>query len=80
MLQVNMHEAKTDLSKLVHQLETRSQDTILIARDGTPVVQMTLLKPSPAKQRIGVAKGSFTVPDEFDSWDAEVGDLFEGEL
>ena len=29
-------------------------------------------------QRIGVAKGKFTVPDDFDKWDADIASIFEG--
>lgn len=77
MTQVNMLEAKTELSKLVRLLESREQDYILIARNGVPVVQMTLFEPHPAGKRIGAAEGVFAVPDEWDEWDAEIADAFE---
>lgn len=77
MTQVNMLEAKTELSKLVRLLESREQDYILIARNGVPVVQMTLFEPHPHNKRIGAAEGVFTVPDEWDEWDHEVEDAFD---
>ena len=80
MTQVNMLEAKTDLSRLVRLLETRQEEVILIARNGTPIVQMTLAQKKPVSKRIGVAKGKFTVPDEFDEWDKEVEDMFGGTI
>lgn len=43
MTQVNMLEAKTDLSKLVKMLETRQEDVIYLARNGIAVAQMTLI-------------------------------------
>ena len=46
MTQVNMLEAKTDLSKLVRMLETKEEDVIYLARNGTAVVQMTLIPKS----------------------------------
>lgn len=33
-----------------------------------------------SSKRIGVAKGKFAVPDDFDKWDANVADVFEGYL
>jgi len=80
MTQVNMLEAKTDLSRLVKMLETKQEEVIYLARNGTAVVQMTLIPKKPVNKRIGVAEGKFNVPDEFDSWDREVEDMFGGEL
>lgn len=80
MIQVNMFEAKSELSSLVKSLETHKEDKIFIARNGKPIVQMTLINPAPASKRIGVAKGKFTVPDEFDSWDSEIEEMFGDKL
>ncbi len=80
MTQVNMLEAKTDLSKLVKLLETKQEDVIYLARNGTAVVQMTLIPKKPVGKRIGVAEGKFKVPDEFEAWDKEVEEMFGGKL
>lgn len=76
MTQVNMLEAKTDLSKLVKLLETKQEDVIYLARNGTAVVQMTLIPQKPVGKRIGVAEGKFKVPDEFEAWDKEVEEKY----
>lgn len=80
MTQINMLEAKTDLSKLVRMLETKQEDVIYLARNGTAVVQMTLIPERPVSKRIGVAEGKFKVPDEFDVWDKEIEEMFGGEI
>lgn len=77
MTQVNMLEAKTDLSRLVRMLENRTEDVIYLARNGKAVVQMTLIPEAPEAQRIGAARGAFTVPDAFDDWDQDIEDMFE---
>lgn len=77
MRQVNMLEAKTDLSKLVKALESGEEDMVCIARSGTPVVQMMLIRKTPNKKRIGAAKGAFVVPADFQRWDEDVMDIFE---
>lgn len=80
MTQVNMLEAKTDLSKLVKMLETRQEDVIYLARNGKTVAQMTLIPKQPAITRIGAAEGKFTVPDNFDAWDKEIEEMFSERL
>ena len=72
MTQVNMFEAKSNLSSLVKSLETNQEDVIYIARNGVPIVQITLIKQMPKNKRIGIAKGKFTIPEEFDDWDDEI--------
>lgn len=80
MTQVNMLEAKTDLSKLVRMLETKQEEVIYLARNGTVIAQMTLIPEKPVHKRIGIAEGKFKVPDEFDRWDKEVEEMFGGEI
>ncbi|MBQ9058899.1 MAG: hypothetical protein IJ125_06920 [Atopobiaceae bacterium] len=77
MIQANMLEAKTELSKLVQKLESGQEDVIYIARNNVPVVQMQLIDLAPNPQRIGVAEGKFVVPDSFDTWDDELEELFD---
>lgn len=76
MAQVNILEAKADLSRLVQLLETHQEEVILIAKDGVPIVEMKLAKRRPAPKRIGIAKGKLHVPDDFDKWDCDVADMF----
>ena len=80
MTQVNMLEAKTELSKLVKLLESKQEDVIYLARNGTPVVQMVLIPKTNPTQRIGVAEGKFKTPDDFDEWDKEIEDMFGDHL
>lgn len=77
MVQANMLEAKTELSKLVKMLESGQEDVVYIARNNVPIVQMTLVELPKETKRIGVAKGRFSLPDDFDAWDDEVEDMFE---
>ena len=78
MRTVNIHEAKTHLSRLV--AAAARGETIIIAKAGKPLVKVTaidaLAKP---RSRLGFYKGPFNVPDDFDTMDAEeIADLFEG--
>ena len=73
---VNVFEAKTNLSKLLERIEAGRDPEIVIARHGKPVA---VLRPLPAGRRgrrIGVAKGSFEVPDSIDADNEEIARLF----
>ncbi len=80
MSQVNMHDAKTRLSKLVHDLESGREDEITIARNGTPVARLVRADDRAATgNRIGVAKGAFRLPKQTEDLDREVVALFVAE-
>ncbi|HQR89550.1 MAG: prevent-host-death protein [Caulobacter sp. 12-67-6] len=77
MLIVNMHDAKSQLSKLVDAVESGETDEVVIARNGRPaarLVPMTLARRTPV--RIGIAKGLFAAPADPNAQDAEVAALF----
>ena len=66
MKTVNIHEAKTQLSKLVD--EASKGEPFIIAKAGKPVVKVTALTTPVGDQvkRLGFMAGQFTVPDDFD--------------
>ena len=66
MQTVNIHEAKTQLSKLVEQAV--NGESFIIAKAGKPLVKVTKLDaPAPqAKKRIGFMPGQIQVPKDFD--------------
>lgn len=75
MRQVNIHEAKTHLSKLIADGEE-----VIIARYGEPVARLVPIRPHAAKRVPGSARGQFRVPsDFFDPLPAEILDAFEPE-
>ena len=78
MMQVNVLEAKTDLSKLIRILESKKEDFITVARNGKPVIKLTLIEESPVSKRIGVAKGKFKAPDDFDACNEEAAAMLMG--
>jgi len=65
MLTVNMHEAKTQFSRLIARVEAGEE--IIIARDGTPVARLVAIRQSPAKRVPGLDRGLFSVPEDFDA-------------
>jgi prevent-host-death family protein len=77
---VNMHEAKTQLSKLVDKAS--KGEPFIIAKAGKPLVKVIPVDaPLPKKvQRLGFMSGQIAIPDDFDVMgSAEIAKIFEGE-
>jgi len=80
MLTVNIHEAKTHLSRLVQR--AAEGEPFVIAKAGKPLVKVTALDTPAAGQvrRMGFMAGEITVPDDFDRMgSAEIEELFRGD-
>ena len=77
-MQVNILEAKTEFSKLIRLLESKKEDTIVVARAGKPIAQITLYKGTPVSNRIGVAKGKFRSPVDLDRDNEEIAAMLMG--
>ena len=79
MLQVNMFQAKTELSKLIKSLEDEEHKSIVIARNGRPVAKLTLYDASEStKMQLGKFSGKYHIPKDIDECNDEVLDLMEG--
>ena len=77
-VQVNILEAKTDLSRLIRLLESKREDSITIARNGKPVVKITLVNDTQVSNRIGVAKGKFNMTGDFDADNEAIAGALSG--
>ena len=64
---VNIHAAKTQLSRLVEA--AAAGDEIIIARAGKPLARLGPLQPAsaPGKRRLGALAGKISVPADFDA-------------
>ena len=77
MVTVNMHEAKTHLSRLVEK--AAKGEPFVIAKAGKPMVKVVPLEMSErvAKNRIGFMEGAYEVPDNFkEIGRAEIEEMF----
>jgi prevent-host-death family protein len=76
---VNIHEAKTHLSRLVEK--AAKGQAFIIAKAGKPMVKVVPIDEAdlPKKRRIGFMKGQIKVPDDFDTMMAdEIEEMFYG--
>lgn len=79
MRTVNMHEAKTHLSRLVKA--AANGEPFIIARAGKPLVKVVAVDTpdSGAQRRLGFLTGQISVPEDFDRMEVEkIEALFEG--
>ncbi|HKT47817.1 MAG TPA: type II toxin-antitoxin system prevent-host-death family antitoxin [Candidatus Acidoferrales bacterium] len=79
MTTVNIHKAKTQLSRLVE--EAANGKPFIIAKAGKPMVKVTALDTPLGKQvrRLGFLRGEFSVPEDFDTMGREeIERLFGG--
>lgn len=76
MKTVNMHEAKTHLSKLVDA--ATKGESFIIARAGKPLVKVVMLEDE-APRRIGFMAGQYRIPADFDTMgEDQIRSWFEG--
>lgn len=79
MIQFNMYEAKTNLSKICRLLEEEKEDYIIISRNNKPLLKVTLYDAENKREKLfGCAKGKFSIPDNFD--DIDISEDFEEDI
>jgi len=65
MTQVNIHEAKTNLSKLVDKV--LKGESVVISKSNKPIVKLVLVDELQTKRNLGTAKGVVKILDDFDT-------------
>jgi prevent-host-death family protein len=64
-VEVNVHEAKTHLSRLL--VRAMAGEEVIIMRAGRPMVRLTPVETPPFRRRLGTAKGEIVIADDFDA-------------
>ena len=73
---INIHQAKTQLSKLLAQVERDKE--VIIAKAGKPIAKLIKYKEIKAERKPGLLKGKISVPDDFDDESEEINKMFYG--
>lgn len=77
MKSVDVHEAKTQLSRLLTKVERGGE--VVIARTGKPVARLVAIDTPGSVPTLGADAGTFAVPEDFDApLPADVLNAFEG--
>ncbi|MFP4161895.1 MAG: type II toxin-antitoxin system Phd/YefM family antitoxin [Ectothiorhodospira sp.] len=77
---VNIHQAKTQLSRLLAR--AAKGETVIIAKAGQPIAKLTPIDAPPANQmrRLGFLSGVFQIPEDFDTMGREeITGMFSGD-
>jgi prevent-host-death family protein len=64
-MQVNIHEAKTHLSKLLAKVSTGEE--IIIAKGNKPIAKLVQFPSEQPKRKLGSAKGQIKIAPDFDA-------------
>jgi prevent-host-death family protein len=75
---VNMHQAKSSLSRLVER--ALAGEEVLIARNGRPLVQLVPVQKQRQPRVPGRGKGQIWISPDFEFTDEEITELFERPL
>ncbi|TSC65859.1 MAG: prevent-host-death family protein [Microgenomates group bacterium Gr01-1014_80] len=79
MLIANVHQAKTNLSKLLEEVSKGKE--VIIAKAGKPVAKIVEYKNKSKQRKFGALKGKIWISDDFNDEDPEINKLFyESEL
>ncbi len=75
-MQVNIHEAKTHLSRLLAQVEAGEE--VVIARAGKPVARLVAAEAPKPRRELGFWEGKLWLADDWDSEETnrEIADMF----
>jgi prevent-host-death family protein len=77
MRTINIHAAKTQLSRLVD--DAAAGEEIIIAKAGKPYARLCPLAEAPRRERVlGILNGKLHLPDDFDTlFEDEIREMFE---
>ncbi|MBI3185007.1 MAG: type II toxin-antitoxin system prevent-host-death family antitoxin [Myxococcales bacterium] len=74
MRRVNVHEAKTQLSRLLEEVE--AGERVVIARAGEPVAVLAPYRAAVRKRRLGLFAGQARIHDDFDQLPPDIAAAF----
>jgi len=74
---VNMHEAKTNLSKLAQKVI--KGERVIISKNNEPIMELVPYKREPKKSAFGILKGQITMNESFWEADKEFIELLDKE-
>ena len=74
MRQVNVHEAKTQLSRLLEEVE--AGERVVIARAGKPVAVLTPYRTAVKRRRLGLFEAQAKIQPDFDELPSDIAAAF----
>lgn len=65
MEQVNIHQAKTNLSKLLEKVQDGQE--VIISKAGKPIAKLVPFNPAASSRKLGLMKGKIRIAADFDA-------------
>jgi prevent-host-death family protein len=62
---INLHEAKTHLSRIVDDVAAGAE--VIIAKAGKPMARLVPIRPTARRKTLGLLEGKVDVPDDFNA-------------
>ncbi len=75
-MRIDIEEAREKLSELVGKISFGDERQVIITKRGMPVAKITDYYAEPLKRRTGRAKGKFIIPDDWDTKNDEIAEMF----
>lgn len=73
---INIHEAKTHLSRIIERVA--NGESVIIGKAGKPVAVLSPYVAAKSRRKAGSMKGKIRIADDFDDADAMIANPFEG--
>jgi len=73
---INIHEAKTHLSRIIEEVAAGAE--VIIAKAGEPMARLSPIVVTPRRKKLGMLKGKIKVADDFNAPIEELFADFEG--
>lgn len=77
MIKANIHEAKTNLSRLIER--AAAGEEVIISKAGNPVARLVPYAEAKKPRRIGILKGKIKIAPDFDELPPSLAAAFRGE-
>lgn len=74
---VNVHDAKTNLSRLLAEVEAGGE--VIIGRAGRPIARLTQYEVRDQPRRLGIWRGRVLISADFDTLPPDLQSAFDGE-
>jgi prevent-host-death family protein len=62
---INIHEAKTQLSRIVEEVAAGAE--VIIAKAGKPMARLSPLAPARRRKKLGLLKGKLKISEDFNA-------------
>lgn len=75
-MRIEIDKFVEQIPELLGKLKFGGEEQVIITQNGAPVAKLMNYHNSPRKYKLGVAKGKFIIPDDWDAKNPEIAEMF----